>query len=122
MDLINFKEVPKISYPVVAKIDNRKWMSYSDFDVTYSVWKRERKSETLVIKTKDVSVAMTVMENLGGKKKFAYIYYTYEGKPYFLCCTLDGKYSRTDFRAAVRILLRPKDRTYYYPQKGLWVK
>ena len=122
MDLINFKEVPKISYPVAVKIDNRRWMRYSDFDVTYSVWQRERKSEVLVIKTKDVSVAMTVMESLGGKKKFAYIYYTYNNEPYFLCCTLDGKYSRIDFRAAVRILLRPKGRTNYYPQKGLWAK
>ena len=108
MDKINFKAVPKITYPEAVVIDPRRWMTYSDFDVTYLVWNRERKGEQLVLRTTDIDEAMEAMVEYSGKKKFSYIYYSFEGNQYFLCCLLDNKFSRRDFRVAVRKLMRPK--------------
>jgi len=115
MDKINFKAVPKITYPEAVVIDPRRWMQYSDFDITYSVWERARKWEQMVLRTEDINEAMVTMEALAGKKKFAYIYYSFEGNQYFLCCILDNKFSRRDFRVAVRKLMRPKGL-----RQGLW--
>jgi len=108
LDAIKFKAVsvtPKIAVPV---IDKRSRMNYSDFDITYSVWKCASKWEQLVLRTEDINEAMTAMEVLAGKKKFAYIYYSFDGDSHFLCCSLDNRFSRKDFRVAVRKLMRPK--------------
>ena len=115
LDKINFKAVPKIIYPKVEVLDARRWMQYSDFDITYSVWNRERNLERLVLRTEDINEAMVTLESLAGKKHFAYIYYSFNGNQYFLCCILDNKFSRRDFRVAVRKLMRPKGL-----RQGLW--
>jgi hypothetical protein len=95
-------------------------METENSEITYQVWKVERRSERRIIVTSDINVAMETMEGLGGRAEFVYIYYFFLGKCHFLCCTLDNKYSRKDYRLAVRNLLRPKEKQFYFPRPGLW--
>ena len=120
MDKRKFKAVPKSQDVAVKPTDPRAQIAYPISEITYSVWNLERRYESLIIKTTNLDQAVTAMESQGGKKKFAYIYYTFQNEQYFLCCTLDNKFRRQDFRVAVRKLLRPKEKAYYKPKKGLW--
>ena len=95
-------------------------METENSEITYQVWKAEHRSERRIIATPDINVAMETMEGLGGSKKWVYIYYFNLGKPQFLCGILDNKYSRKDYRVAVRNLLRPKEKQFYFPRPGLW--
>jgi len=95
-------------------------MELEKLKLLYQVWKAERRSEYQILVTPDVDVAMSTMESLGGPKKWVYIYYFFDNKFHFLCGILDGKYSRVDYRIAVRMLLRPDEKEFYFPQKGLW--
>ena len=91
--------------------DLRHQIHFPDLNCSFSVWKRVRIGEVLVIRTNDLETAISTLEGLAGKKKFAYLYYFYKGSLHFLCCTLDGRWSRTDYRESVKRLLR-KSRNY----------
>jgi len=84
---------------------------------TYMVWRQERTLQRLMLKTQDLEKALTMLESLQGKKKYAYIYYIYNGKFKYLCGTLDNKWSRKDWRMAVKQLLARKSSRV---PRGLW--
>ena len=90
------------------KVDPRNDIVYPDTEITYMVWNRYRSLQKLELQTTNIDLALAQLESLVGKKKYAYIYYVVGRTFTYLCGSLDNKWSRKDWRMAVKLLLSKK--------------